>query len=117
METLVWPLRLAQWQPETAPAASREIIMGVTRAHVVRTTAASAHTRTDKPGRGQALIRDCTKAACALLLGLEVCCEKGGNWLCLGVQAKDVGCVVHGDWVLIVAKGVETPFIGDHVVA
>ena len=90
---------------------------GLTRAHTVWKTAASAQSKTSQVWTRQALHRDCAKAACALLLGLGVSREEGGDWLRLGVQAKDVGCVVHGDWVLVVAEGMEAPLVGDHMVA
>ena len=90
---------------------------GFTRAHTVCKTAASAQSRSAQVWTRQALHRNCAKAACALLLGRGVSREEGGDWLCLGVQAKDVGCVVHGHRVLVVAKGVEAPSVGDHMVA
>ena len=90
---------------------------GVTRAHTVWEIAASNQSRNSQGWPRQALHGNGTNAACALLLGLGVSCEEGGNRLCLGSQAKDVGCVVHGDRVLIVAEGVEAPLVGDHAVA
>ena len=76
-------------------------------------SAASAQSKVLTSLDEAALQRD----ACALLLGLGVSREEGGNWLCLGVQAKDVGCIVHGHRVLVVAEGVEAPLVGDHMVA
>ena len=115
--TLKWPLAACP-MPTTNNSNSKQLRQhGLTGAHTVWVSVASAQCRNTHAWTRQALHRDCTRAACALLLGLGVSCEEGGDWLRLGVQAKDVGCVVHGHRVLVVAKGVEAPFIGDHMVA
>ena len=113
----IWPPAACPMPATITPTASSWINHGLTRAHTVRIFAASPQSSSARVWTGQALHEDCTKAACALLLGLEVSRKEGRDLLWLRVQAQNIGCVVHRDWMLVVAEGMETSLIGDHMVA